>query len=406
MKTFAKIIGYGFVVLLFALILGFTYKYTNGFNEDLKTFYIEYGGKQILTTETKMVLKKDAVHRFGVKYTFDKDDSEPKGYKVKIVPNMTRDFDFTVDGEKYMFSKVGELTAIFGTFKKGTYFELYVPESLSFHEVLRKAYNGRTATIPEDAEVNNPYPFRLQVSSYNDKITYNIDFSFKSDGVSDTQNPDADNTDKPDNPSQPTTPDNPDIPSEPTKESHAITHRINGNEANLIQAEVIYEASAIEDETVNFAVSLIGDYKSEVTEIKIYSDGNLLTTIEGGENDGASNFYKEYSFIMPDGDVEIVVFIRKITVSEYHTLSYDTLGSGSNDSIMVYMSEVAKAGDYVSVYIQMGLDAQDGIYILRVILQNADTGEEIGGELEGFDGNYDFTMPDCDVVILIYLMLD
>lgn len=136
-------------------------------------------------------------------------------------------------------------------------------------------------------------------------------------------------------------------------------------------------ASAIEDETVNFAVSLIGDYKSEVTEIKIYSDGNLITTIEGGKNDGASNFYKEYSFIMPDGDVEIVVFIEKITVSEYYTLSYDTLGSGSADSIMVYMSDVAKAGEYMTVYIQLGLDEQE-ITISRVVLQNADTGEEIG----------------------------
>ena len=164
-------------------------------------------------------------------------------------------------------------------------------------------------------------------------------------------------------------------------------------------------ASAIEDETVNFAVSLIGDYKSEVTEIKIYSDGNLITTIEGGKNDGASNFYKEYSFIMPDGDVEIVVFIEKITVSEYYTLSYDTLGSGSADSIMVYMSDVAKAGEYMTVYIQLGLDEQE-ITISRVVLQNADTGEEIGDELEGYDGNYDFTMPACDVVIMIYLTSD
>ena len=404
MKTFAKIIGYVLVLFLIITALGFAYKYTNGFNEDLKTFYIEYGGKQILTTESKMVLKTDAVHRFGVKYTFDKDDAEPKEYKVKIVPNMTRDFDFTVNGEKYLFSKIGDITAAFELEKAATYFELYLPEDLSFSEILGKVYNGKTVTVPSNAEANNPYPFSLKISSYNDKVTYNIDFTFNPDI---TLSPDDNNgnMDKPDNPSQPTTPDNPDIPSEPTKESHAITHRINGNEANLIQAEVIYEASAIEDETVNFAVSLIGDYKSEVTEIKIYSDGNLITTIEGGENDGASNFYKEYSFIMPDSDVEIVVFIRKITVSEYHTLSYDTLGSGSNDSIMVYMSEVAKAGDYVSVYIQMGLDAQE-ITISRVVLQNADTGEEIGDELEGYDGNYDFTMPACDVVIMIYLTSD
>ena len=58
MKTFAKIIGYGLVVLLIAATLGFTYKYTNGFNEDLKTFYVEHNGKQILTTESKLTFKK------------------------------------------------------------------------------------------------------------------------------------------------------------------------------------------------------------------------------------------------------------------------------------------------------------------------------------------------------------
>lgn len=72
MRTLAKILGYGLVLLLVAAAIGFTYKYTNGFNEDLKTFYIEYNGKQILTTENKLTLKKEAVHRFAVKYTFDK----------------------------------------------------------------------------------------------------------------------------------------------------------------------------------------------------------------------------------------------------------------------------------------------------------------------------------------------
>ena len=36
MRTLAKILGYGLVLLLVAAAIGFTYKYTNGFNEDLK----------------------------------------------------------------------------------------------------------------------------------------------------------------------------------------------------------------------------------------------------------------------------------------------------------------------------------------------------------------------------------
>ena len=204
MKTFAKVFGCVFIALILAVAVGFTYKYTNGFNEDLKTFYIEYGGKQILTTESKMTLKKDAVHRFNVKYTFDKDDAEPKGYKAKIVPNMSRDFDFTVDGQKHLFSKVGELTGAFGIKKDKTYFELYLPESLTFSEILRKVYNAKTINTPSDAEKNNPYPFRLQISSYNDKVTYNIDFTFETDG--------ALNNDDPDIPTDPTIPVDPDAP--------------------------------------------------------------------------------------------------------------------------------------------------------------------------------------------------
>jgi len=156
MKTFAKIIGYGLVVLLIAATLGFTYKYTNGFNEDLKTFYVEHNGKQILTTESKLTFKKEVVQRFDVKYTFDKDDAEPKGYKVKIVSNMTRDFDYTVDGEKYLFSKVGDLTSAFEPIMYDASFELYFPKTLNFGGILLKAHNGKKISIPGDALSNNP----------------------------------------------------------------------------------------------------------------------------------------------------------------------------------------------------------------------------------------------------------
>lgn len=406
MRTFAKVLGYGLILLFLVAALGFAYKYTNGFNEELKTFYIEYDGKQILTTESKLTLKKGAVHRFNVKYTFDKDDAEPKGYKVKIVPNMSRDFDFTVDGEKHIFSKVGELTAVFGAIKNETYFELYIPESLSFKEVLRKAYNGSTVSVPSDAEANNPYPFKLQISSYNGSITYNIDFTFNADGTSGTDTPDGGNNDTPTTPTEPITPinpDNPDNPYEPDEPiESAITYRIIGNEANLIQADVLCDTTAVEGETVDFSVSLIGDYKSEVTDITVYSGGKIWTTIAAGENDGASNFYKEYSFTMPDADVEICVTIKAIEVNSYHTLSYETAGNGDRYSVNVNMAEVAQKGEYVTVSIYLAMDKQDELQISSVVLKNANTGEVIQ-TLEQFNEFFDFTMPDCDVVIVITL---
>lgn len=325
MKTFAKIIGYGLVLLLIAAAVGFTYKFTNGFNEDLKTFYIEYNGRQILTTENKLTFKKEAVHRFDIKYTFDKDDAEPKGYKVKIVPNVTRNFDFTVNGEKYLFSKVGELTEAFAPIKKDTSFELYFPESLSFSEILSKAYNGGSVSVPADALTNNPYPFRLQISSYNDKVTYNIDFAIDKIGVGNTAHAGGDNNGS----TVSTTPDIPTVPDIPVQESYAISWRFIGNENNLLMAEVICPETAVANETVQFAVSLIGNYKSEVTKIEVYSGGRLFSNIAVSGDSGSSNYYNTFDFTMPAGSIEIVVTIKAIVVSEYRSISYDTFGSGS-----------------------------------------------------------------------------
>lgn len=396
MRTLAKILGYGLVLLFVVAALGFAYKYTNGFNEDLKTFYIECDGNQILTTENKMDFKKDSVHRFYVKYTFDKDDAEPKGYKVKIVSNMTRDFDYSVDGEKYLFSKIGELTSAFEPIMHDTFFELYFPESLSFSEVLKKAHNGYSVSVPNDALTNNPYPFRLQISSYNGKVTYNIDFNIDSMGAGQTSGV---NTYYPTNPTQP---DNPTVPDEPQKQSYAISSRVVGNENNLLMADVIGPETSVAGETVQFAVSLIGDYKSEVTKIEVYSGGKLFTNIAVSGDSGSSNYYNTFTFTMPEGNAEIVVTIKAIVVSEYRSISYDTLGSGSVDSVNVYCADVAKPGDYIMVSIYPAMGEED-LEIVRVVLTNADTGDELQ-ELEQFNEFFDFTMPDCDVVIMIYLM--
>ena len=189
MKTFAKAVCYLLLILLVAVIIGFIYKFTNGFNEDIKTFYIEYSGKyskhiQILTTENKMTFEKEILHRFDVKYVFDKEDEKPKGYKVKIVPNVTRDFDYTVDDERYLFSKLGDLTDVFAPAKHDSYFELSIGGDMTFEDVLKRAHNGNSISVPQDAFTNNPYPFRLQISSYNGKITYNIDFTFDGEAMS------------------------------------------------------------------------------------------------------------------------------------------------------------------------------------------------------------------------------
>lgn len=184
-KTAAKIVGYVLVALLLVALIGLIYKFTNGFNEDFKTFYVEYDGKQILTTDSKLTLNTNGDSTFHVKYTFDNDKSEPKDYTVKIVPNVTCDFDYTVDGEKYLFSKTGELTSAFALKKEQSQFTLTIPKDYDLQQVLQAVNGGKETVIPEDAEIMNPYPYRLVVSSYNDKVTYNIDFKITEPVVKD-----------------------------------------------------------------------------------------------------------------------------------------------------------------------------------------------------------------------------
>ena len=189
-KTAAKIIGIILVLLLLAGLVAIIYKFTNGFNEDFKTFYVEYGGEQILTTESEMHLTSGNTHRFEVKYTFDTENTEPKGYNVKVVPNAQRDFDFTVDGERYLYSKQGDMTAAFGLKKSDTYFELSLPEDFSLEYALQSCYPGKEVVVPEEAAGANAYPYMLVISSYNDSVVYHIALSVGAEVTGVTLDPD------------------------------------------------------------------------------------------------------------------------------------------------------------------------------------------------------------------------
>ncbi|MCM1368206.1 MAG: hypothetical protein NC184_05320 [Roseburia sp.] len=166
------------MVVLLGLIAGAVvviYKYTNGFNEDFKTFYIEYDGEQILTGENKMTYE-NGTYRYDVKYTFDTDDAEPKDYTVKIVPNTDKDFEYTVDEKVYKYSKISDLSTAFNLTKQPTYFEFTVTENMNIQSVIATQYPGKTVEIDKSAMQNNPYPFKLVISSYSGSVTYNILF--------------------------------------------------------------------------------------------------------------------------------------------------------------------------------------------------------------------------------------
>lgn len=167
----AKVITGVIVVLVVALAVGLIFKFTNGFNEDFKTFYLEQDGKQILTSETEKAFVQGEQYRYEVKYTFDSGKSESKGYNVKVVPNGKIKLSFKADGKQYSYADAKELTSAFNIKKEASAFTLSVPKELTLKSVLEKVY-GKTVEVEEQ----KGYLYTLVVSSYNEKVTYKINF--------------------------------------------------------------------------------------------------------------------------------------------------------------------------------------------------------------------------------------
>ena len=177
----AKVIG----IILVAVI----YKFTNGFNEDFKTFYVEHEGKQILAQNSELALEPGKTYCFDVKYTFDTQQSETKDYTVEIVPNAEQDFEYLVDGEPYLYSKAGDLSSAFSLKKQATHFEITLREDMTIQSALATVYPGQQVEVPETAADENPFPYALIVSSYNGNVSYRIAFNLGADVTGITLDP-------------------------------------------------------------------------------------------------------------------------------------------------------------------------------------------------------------------------
>ena len=188
-QTAAKVIGIVLVLLLLAGIVAVIYRFTNGFNEDFKTFYVEHDGEQILSADSKMSFKAGETYRFDVKYTFDTDKSETKDYSVTIVPNAEQDFEYTVDGETYLYSKAGDLSSAFALNKQDSYFAITLREDMTLQSVLETVHPGQQVKVPGTAADENPFPYALIVGSYNGNVSYRIAFDLGADVTGITLDP-------------------------------------------------------------------------------------------------------------------------------------------------------------------------------------------------------------------------
>lgn len=185
----AKIIGIILVLLLAAGLVAVLYKFTNGFNEDFKTFYVEHEGEQILSENSEMTFTEGKTHRFNVKYTFDTGQTEARDYSVEIVPNAEQDFEYTVDGETYLYSQAGDLSSAFSLKKQKSYFEITLREDMTVQSVLETVHPGQQVKVPGTAADENPFPYALIVGSYNGNVSYRIAFDLGADVTGITLDP-------------------------------------------------------------------------------------------------------------------------------------------------------------------------------------------------------------------------
>ncbi len=406
-KTVAKIITFVLVALLLVAVVGVVYRFTNGFNESFKIFYIEHDGKRILTVDSKLELSCCATQKFNVKYTFDGEKSEAKDYNVEIVPHAEKDFEFTVDGTKKKFSKAENLNAAFALKKSETSFEFTLPDEPTIEQVLQRAYAGKTLIVPPDANANNPYPFRLVVSSYNNAVKYNVDIKMLTARIAGIEldlthivfGGTGGGTNKP---AEPEEPENP----QPSAREYNITICTLGDITNLVSIRSSIPETARGGETVTFTYEILdGDY--EITDMSIFVEkepSQYVPIISAGEH--------AYTFVMPESPISLRIQADLIVSETYYTIEYDTLGSGSVLSVDVDCPSRARAGDTVTFTVAMA-DLSDVFEDYDPTLEI--TGIEVrirSGESEGedfrlslrSDGEYSFTMPHGDITIMFYLM--
>lgn len=184
MKTIKSVCLALIWVAIVALIVGvmvYLSKMTNGFQEDFKTFYLEYEGKAITAKESKLSLKPDKENRFDIKYAmgFSVNDNADNTYSVEIIPSSAYDdLVYTVDGEEYSFGDIEGFTDIFKIERDEKYFTVKAPEDATLISLLSAKYPEQTVEVSSELAKENNYYYTLRVSTYSGSTVYNINFNF------------------------------------------------------------------------------------------------------------------------------------------------------------------------------------------------------------------------------------
>lgn len=173
-------LAYVGIVLVVIIIVGVVARFTNGFTDDFKTFYLKVEDKEIMSSSGGYEITRAKPMQVEVKYTFSFATDENKGYNIKIVPNAAdknQDFSFTVSGESKSFQSLQDLTDGFEIEKSESTFKV-TPKGENLTGVLQAIYPGLDTAHIEEKAYNDM--FALVVSSYNEKASVTIYFTLSS----------------------------------------------------------------------------------------------------------------------------------------------------------------------------------------------------------------------------------
>ena len=173
-------IAYVAILLVAVVIVGVVARFTNGFTDDFKTFYIKVDGKEIMSSADGYEITPEKPLHAEVKYTFSFTSDESKGYSVKILPNVSeksKDFSYTVNGERKSFQSEEDFSEGF-EIEKGESSFTVTPKGATLTEVLQAIYPEIETENLEEKAYNDM--FVLAVSSYNGKSSVKICFTLRS----------------------------------------------------------------------------------------------------------------------------------------------------------------------------------------------------------------------------------
>ena len=172
--SIGKIISIVVAILVVATVAGLLAFFTNGFSTDFQTTYVECGGDKIVGSAAGYALKPDSPLSVKVVSPF-KTGSAKSGYSVKVVPHYIsgHDFDFTIDGQVYAYSKEKDLSNGFIITYRDDSFDIQAKGGIN--EVLHAVYPGKE--ISDCSEYTYKDMYAMVITPYSGEAETTIYFS-------------------------------------------------------------------------------------------------------------------------------------------------------------------------------------------------------------------------------------